>query len=162
MWPARRRFAFIGFLAWLLYTTLSFNARNTSPKKQFLYKDIFQVSYESYEPQRETSSCVLLLPGFGVGSFHFNRNMGDLAEDFRVFSLDLVGQGGSWPREPIAAHHQWRYSTESWRDQIIYFIDSIIGSKVHLVGNSLGGYLATAVRCRARFLTCLFNYAAFT
>jgi pimeloyl-ACP methyl ester carboxylesterase len=43
----------------------------------------------------------------------------------------------------------WRYSAENWRDQIIDFIERIAqGESVHLVGNSLGGYLAVLVASR--------------
>jgi pimeloyl-ACP methyl ester carboxylesterase len=40
---------------------------------------------------------LLLLPGFGVGTFHFERNYDDLAKHFCVYSIDLLGQGKSWP-----------------------------------------------------------------
>jgi hypothetical protein len=34
---------------------------------------------------------------FGVGGYHFERNCAQLSQRFRVFALDLLGQGGSWP-----------------------------------------------------------------
>ena len=46
---------------------------------------------------------VLLLNGFGVGSFHQHRLIGQLFEksaknDRIVYSIDYLGQGQSWPR----------------------------------------------------------------
>ena len=51
--------------------------------------------------KEETNECkesVIRLPGFGVGTFHFNRNVFSLAdENFNVYCIDLLGQGKSWP-----------------------------------------------------------------
>ena len=44
---------------------------------------------------------VLLVHGFGVGEYHFGRNMDDLAKDHRVWAVDLLGQGASWPLAPV-------------------------------------------------------------
>lgn len=33
-----------------------------------------------------------------MGGYHFDRNFGQLSAHFRVYALDLLGQGGSWPR----------------------------------------------------------------
>lgn len=35
--------------------------------------------------------------GFGVGGHHYERNLEQLSRHFRVFALDLLGQGASWP-----------------------------------------------------------------
>jgi len=46
---------------------------------------------------------LLLVHGFGVGGYHFERNFAQLSQaGFRVFALDLLGQGGSWPAEQTA------------------------------------------------------------
>jgi pimeloyl-ACP methyl ester carboxylesterase len=93
---------------------------------------------------------LLLLPGFGVGTFHYDRNIAVLAkEGYEVYSIDLLGQGKSWPEN---GHHlveeKLCYSVDMWTEQIIYFIDKVIQRPVHIAGNSLGGYLSTSVSSR--------------
>ena len=53
---------------------------------------------------------------------------------------------------------------ENWRDQIIHFIEEVVGSDVHLAGNSLGGFLAVMVASKRPDLVkslVLFNPAPF-
>jgi pimeloyl-ACP methyl ester carboxylesterase len=87
---------------------------------------------------------LLLLPGFGVGTFHYNRNYKELSEHFQVYSIDLLGQGNSWPEE-VTKEHQLFYGVETWQEQISYFIENVIGEEAHIAGNSLGGLLSAAV-----------------
>ena len=91
-------------------------------------------------PSTNEKPCLLLLPGFGVGTFHFEENMLGLKEHFDVYSLDLLGQGDSWPDNPRQDNLQ--YSCELWKEQIRNIITNVIKRPVHLAGNSLGGYLA--------------------
>lgn len=89
---------------------------------------------------------LLLVHGFGVGCYHWNRNIPHLAQQHRVYAVDLVGQGGSWPAQwPIAADQTTDgplcYSADTWTEQLHHFIQQHIGQPVYLVGNSLGGYL---------------------
>lgn len=50
-----------------------------------------------YIQKGRTGPRVLLVHGFGVGSFQFIPLMDQLAEDHQVWALDLLGQGLSWP-----------------------------------------------------------------
>lgn len=36
---------------------------------------------------------LLLVHGFGVGAWHYERNLPDLARSYHVFAIDLLGQG---------------------------------------------------------------------
>ncbi|KAL2896332.1 Pheophytinase chloroplastic [Bienertia sinuspersici] len=95
--------------------------------------------------------------------------MKDLGRSFRVWSLDFLGQGKSLPVEDPAPllkefnpsdqkdetwgfgekAEPWAeelvYSVDLWREQVQYFIEEVIGEPVYVVGNSLGGYVATYV-----------------
>ena len=43
---------------------------------------------------------LLLLPGFGVGTFHYEKQLEELGEaGYRVFTCDFFGQGKSWPED---------------------------------------------------------------
>ncbi|CAA0808927.1 Pheophytinase- chloroplastic [Striga hermonthica] len=114
------------------------------------------------------SPPVLFLPGFGVGSFHFDKQLKDLGRDYRVFALDFLGQGMSLPQEDPTLglkdgnksildgqddlwglgdeSEPWAkelvYSVDLWREQVQYFVEQVIREPVYLVGNSLGGFVA--------------------
>jgi hypothetical protein len=39
-----------------------------------------------------TGPPLLLIPGFGVGTFHYDKNIDELSKLYSVYSLDLFGQ----------------------------------------------------------------------
>lgn len=120
---------------------------------------------------------VVFLHGFGVGTFHYERQLLDLgalvdAETSStshrpdehtattcVWALDFVGQGASWPcdetderlsyvHETDAAPEGFRYSVDTWRDQVMHFLQTVVQPRrggAYLAGNSLGGYVAALV-----------------
>ncbi|XP_061344889.1 pheophytinase, chloroplastic-like [Gastrolobium bilobum] len=130
------------------------------------WKPKFNVHYEKAGCENVGSPHILFLPGFGVGSFHYEKQLKDLGRDFRVWALDFLGQGMSLPfedpaplsKEAIASNgnisswgfgdetEPWAtklvYSVDLWQEQVRYFIEEVIGEPVYLVGNSLGGYVA--------------------
>lgn len=131
------------------------------------WKPKLYVHYEKAGCENVNSPPLLFLPGFGVGSFHYEKQLKDLGRDYRVWALDFLGQGKSLPVEDPApllkevnfSEHKdkmwgfgekaepWAeelvYSVDLWRDQVQYFIEQVIGEPVYVVGNSLGGYVAT-------------------
>jgi len=91
--------------------------------------------------------ALLLLPGFGVGTFHFQENVRALRKNFDVYSIDLLGQGLSWPDQPNGSPecNRLQYSVNLWAEQVDYFIDNVVGRPVHVAGNSLGGFLGAVL-----------------
>lgn len=105
--------------------------------------------------------------GFGVGSFHQHRlkscllkELSNLNEGVRnVYGIDYLGQGKSWPSNCndglSESERGLSYCIDTWMEQIIEFIEEVVipeninpttgECKVHLVGNSVGGHLATIV-----------------
>ena len=79
--------------------------------------------------------AMLLLHGFGASTVHWRHNLPDLAQDHRVWAVDLLGFGRS-EKPPVS------YTGELWREQLRDFVTQVIGEPVVLVGNSLGGYAA--------------------
>lgn len=62
--------------------------------------------------ERSQRILVLALP---AGCFHFEEVMQHLAQHgHRVWAMDFVGQGRSWPRQP----HGVAYSVDLWTDQV--------------------------------------------
>ncbi|KAL8542207.1 hypothetical protein ACS0TY_003173 [Phlomoides rotata] len=126
------------------------------------WKPKLTVHYETSGSENADSPPVLFLPGFGVGSYHYEKQMKDLGRDYRTWALDFLGQGMSLPFEDPTLQSQdkeetdvWGFGDESktwakelvfsvdlWRDQVRYFIEEVIKEPVYLVGNSLGGYVA--------------------
>ncbi|CAJ1934189.1 unnamed protein product [Sphenostylis stenocarpa] len=109
------------------------------------------VHYEKAGCENVDSPNVLFLPGFGVGSFHYEKQLRDLGRDTRVWALDFLGQGLSLPFEDPAPHYTkegatsngnassswgfgdetepWAtklvYSIDLWQDQVRYFIEEV-------------------------------------
>lgn len=87
--------------------------------------------------------------GFGVSSSHFERNIGPLsAAGHHVFAIDYLGQGKSWPDKDLKQEDKLVFSIDMWSEQIVSFIQDVIGRPVYISGNSLGGFLATTVAAR--------------
>ncbi len=89
-----------------------------------------------------TKPALLLVHGFGASSYHFRYNIPELAKDYHVYAIDLLGFG--WSDKPIMD-----YDASVWRDQVIEFIDQVIFKEkeddtrsIAIAGNSLGGYTA--------------------
>eukprot|EP00892_Ulva_mutabilis_P005890 jgi/Ulvmu1/3673/UM017_0087.1 len=93
---------------------------------------------------------VLLIHGFGVGSFHFERNLEELGKEHRVWACDLFGQGASWPASPPQKTDKLLYSIDTWTEQLAAFIRDVIKDDggAYVAGNSLGGLLAVTVAYR--------------
>ncbi|KAK3223892.1 hypothetical protein Dsin_010917 [Dipteronia sinensis] len=122
-------------------------------------KPKFNVHYEKAGCEYVSSPALLFLPGFGVGSFHYEKQLKDLGRDYRVWAIDFLGQGMSLPFEnptPSSKEgctmerkdHSWGlgdeaepWANELW-DQVCYFIEHVIREPVYVVGNSLGGFVA--------------------
>lgn len=118
-----------------------------------------KIHYTQFEGARHKSSPVLLLNGFGVGFFHWERNFQQLAEESGscVFAMDYLGQGNSWPVDAddgkSPSELGLRYSIDDWVEQSIEFIEKVVleqsteasTSSCILVGNSLGGLIATII-----------------
>ncbi|KAK1553455.1 hypothetical protein Q3G72_035477, partial [Acer saccharum] len=129
-------------------------------------KPKFNVHYEKAGCENVSSPAVLFLPGFGVGSFHYEKQLKDLGRDYRVWAIDFLGQGMSLPFEnPTPSSNEGRttegkdrswglgdeaepwaselvYSLDLWQDQVRYFVEQVIREPVYVVGNSLGGFVA--------------------
>eukprot|EP00970_Alexandrium_tamarense_P004171 scaffold696_cov197-Alexandrium_tamarense.AAC.3 len=145
----------------------------------------YPIAYEVASNPDNTNKDVvpiLLLNGFGVGSFHQHRLMRQLLEQQRqsqqstlndkqlvVYGIDYLGQGKSWPTNcndgQSDDERNLGYSADMWLDQLSQFIQEVIvptssTGKVHICGNSVGGYLATILTFRHPSLVsslCLLN-----
>lgn len=78
---------------------------------------------------------VVLIHGFGAGVFHWRKNMPDLAQQFQVYAIDLIGFGRSAKPKPGL---ELDYTFETWAEQILDFCREVVGAPAVLVGNSIG------------------------
>lgn len=129
---------------------------------QWEWKPKFKIHYEKSGSRNTDSPQILFLPGFGVGSFHYEKQLKDLGQEYGVWAMDFLGQGMSLPCEDPTIRLQndgesemwgfgdetqpWAddlvYSIDLWQEQVRYFIEEVIKEPVYIVGNSLGGYVA--------------------
>ncbi|KAL3808727.1 hypothetical protein ACHAXA_010893 [Cyclostephanos tholiformis] len=128
---------------------------------------------------------ILLLNGFGVGTFHQHRLMRRLLQFvgggsssssssssspaasgcYLIYGVDYLGQGSSWPVDCDDGNsddeRNLGYSADTWLEQLGGFLEDVVvaqssrdddgtagRTRVHLVGNSVGGYLATILARR--------------
>ncbi|CAN1316563.1 Pheophytinase, chloroplastic [Linum perenne] len=117
------------------------------------WKPKLKVHYEKAGWENLESPQVLFLPGFGVGSFHYEKQLKDLGRQYRVWAIDFLGQGLSLPVEdPTSVSgsgkndalrmkdsmwgfgdeaQPWAselvYSIDLWRDQVRYFVQEVNG-----------------------------------
>jgi pimeloyl-ACP methyl ester carboxylesterase len=60
----------------------------------------------SYTIAYKTAGCgspVLLVHGFGLSSFHYRRNIPEIAQNHKVYAIDLLGFGDSSKVTPFMA-----------------------------------------------------------
>jgi pimeloyl-ACP methyl ester carboxylesterase len=76
-------------------------------------------------------------------SWQDNGFVGALAREFRVVTVDSLGHGDSdKPADPAA------YRREARADDIAAVLDALGAERAHLVGYSMGGWMATAFAAR--------------
>ncbi len=142
-----------------------------------MFRQVYPIAYDRYcvstheDDDDDTTTKILILNGFGMGTFHQHDLMKELIRQhdndddtttkLEVYAMDYLGQGSSWPVScedgQSLTERGLQYSAATWMEQIIQFMEQVIlfdtttttttnnKTRVHLVGNSLGGYLATYV-----------------
>ena len=118
-------------------------------------------------PGDDRRDPVVCLHGFGVGEFHWAANVpvvATAAGKRRVYAMDWIGQGRSWPDDPKGLS----VGADTWIYQLEQFLERVVlangGEKAVLAGNSLGGFLAAVLASRRPDLVkglCLLNAAPF-
>ena len=89
----------------------------------------------AYQKQGDRGIPVILIHGFGAGTFHWRKNLPDLAENAQVYAIDLLGFGKSDKPSP---NIEANYTFETWGQQILDFCREIVGGPALLIGNSIG------------------------
>jgi pimeloyl-ACP methyl ester carboxylesterase len=100
----------------------------TFPFTQWRARDEFETVYFDEGSGR----TLVFVHGLGGNATHWEHVARNLADDYRVVGLDMVGCG--WTRKP-----EREYTVEFLRDHLLDFLDQRGLEKVTLVGHSLGG-----------------------
>lgn len=63
----------------------------------------------------------------------------------RVWALDLLGMGLSWPQTNRDGTASLAYSIDMWTEQLVGFMEEVVAEPAYVAGNSLGGLLAASL-----------------
>jgi len=85
---------------------------------------------------------VLLLHGFGASADNWNRFAARLIKHYRVIAPDLPGWGQSTRIDSVS------YAYPQQVERLHQFLGSLGLRRMHLVGHSMGGFLASAYAAR--------------
>ena len=95
-------------------------------------------NWKGYKVAYVTAGCgepVLLVHGFGASAGHYRRLIPVLAQEYKVYAIDLLGFGDS--EKPLID-----YEMEIWDEQIRCFLEEYVQKPAVIIGNSVGS-LAT-------------------
>jgi pimeloyl-ACP methyl ester carboxylesterase len=95
----------------------------------------FEVGYQAQGEADSSRPAIVLVHGFGASAYHWRKNLPTLAQDYRVYAIDLLGFGRSAKPAP---GHPLDYTFETWGQQIADFCREVVGGPAFLVGNSIG------------------------
>jgi len=130
----------------------------------WMFRNHHPIHYQVLPSTSESPKTILLLNGFGVGTFHQHNLMRQLQSQGTVYALDYLGQGKSWPADCQDGQgdneKDLRYCAQMWLEQILAFLKAHDLTDVHIIGNSLGGHLAVycAQQSSSRIASiCLLN-----
>ncbi|MBD2433372.1 MULTISPECIES: alpha/beta fold hydrolase [Fischerella] len=106
-----------------------------TPTKTWIWQG-FSICYQS---QGSTGPAVIFVHGFGASWWHWRKNIPILAQNCRVYALDLIGFGASAKPKP---GENITYTFETWGQQVADFCREVVGEPAFLVGNSIGCIVA--------------------
>uniref|UniRef100_A0ACD5XTW4 Uncharacterized protein n=1 Tax=Avena sativa TaxID=4498 RepID=A0ACD5XTW4_AVESA len=117
--------------SWILASKSQVCIEGKYPLKFWRWKG-YLIQYTSVGDE---GPAVLLVHGFGASLQHFRDNIGSIADGgHRVWAITLLGFGRS--EKPNVD-----YSELLWSELLRDFIVDVVREPVHLVGNSIGGYI---------------------
>ncbi|GLQ32025.1 alpha/beta fold hydrolase [Litoribrevibacter albus] len=88
-------------------------------------------------PKPEGKPTMLLIHGFAANKENWIRFAGNLNEDYHIVAVDLLGHGKSTKNPAL------RHDLDDQVQYLINFLNAKQLTKVHLVGNSMGGAISS-------------------
>ena len=114
------------FISWNSQSLEAWAEKNA--KGKFIDLD----GHSTHYIEKGEGEVIILLHGFFYDSYLWERNIDVLAEQFKVYALDLWGFGYS-TREPLD------YGYQLYSDQVLTFMDALGIQQASLAGQSMGG-----------------------
>lgn len=119
------------------------DAPNSSPGNASIWLDLLGSEtrfrnidgYTTRSLEAGQGEAVVLLHGLSGHAETWERNVLPLAQGFRVHALDMLGHG-------LTAKPKVDYSVQLLGEHVLAFMDAIGVQRAHLVGQSLGGWVA--------------------
>ena len=109
-------------------------------QRSFLWRGL-QIRYAVWRsPHHETSSAtpLVLIHGFGASIEHWRGLIPKVAGDRPIYSIDLLGFGGS---EKASLN----FGVPLWVEQLHYFLETIVAEPVLIMANSIGSLVAAVL-----------------
>jgi pimeloyl-ACP methyl ester carboxylesterase len=97
---------------------------------------IDEIQYKICTTANKNKPMLLLIHGFSASHAVWLRYAKYLADDYYVVIPDLAGHGET------GYQRNWDYSIDSQSKRLTQLIAKLGATKAHLVGNSMGGYIA--------------------
>ncbi len=121
-------------------TRLAINAERSRSGLSYKTVVIENETWHYLEGGPKDAEVILMVHGFGGNKDNWTRFAKHLTGKYRVISPDLPGFGYS------AQHPDWDYSMSPQCSRLHDFVAGLDLQRFHIVGNSMGGYLA-AIYC---------------
>ncbi|NTV45363.1 MAG: alpha/beta fold hydrolase [Chlorobiales bacterium] len=90
-----------------------------------------KIRYHAYG-NSSNKTPILFIHGYGAMIEHWNLNIPEFEQDYKIYAMDLMGFGGS--QKPNA-----HYSLNMWSEQIDAFLELKGLDRIILIGHSMGG-----------------------
>ena len=103
----------------------------SSKRVHITYAQVHMLSTR-FDPKKQT---ILMLHGFTADNFVWLRFARNFTSKYNVIIPDLLGHGNS------DYNADWSYNAKSQADMVVKLLDELKVEKVHVIGNSMGGFI---------------------
>lgn len=97
--------------------------------------DIGEMQLTYHMADNPDKPTLLLLHGYSADKYVWNRFAKYFSKDYQVIVPDLAGHGETPFKE------EWSYGMPAQAERVIALLDNLGIEKVHVIGNSMGGFL---------------------
>jgi len=114
--------------------------------------DIGEMVMSIHRTPIEDRETILMLHGFSSDKVIWSRFAKHFTDDYNVIIPDMAGHGDT------GFSKNWNYGAKAQVDRLIQLLDELKISKVHVIGNSMGGFFSAhmAIRYPERLLSTAF------
>ena len=95
-----------------------------------------QISYYSNAVEGDTRTAMVLIHGFSADKDAWPRFASNLSEQYQIIIPDMAGHGDT------GFDKNWSYRGPAQAENLLKLFDKLGIDKAHIVGNSMGGFIA--------------------